>query len=452
MNVQEIDNKGLENPMICQKNEHYHQQYVYFKFSENIDEILQCITCNQDDNQMNKKIIIDQILKFPVPKIKNFPPLKEKYNQKQIKELMVNFSKESIEKIKEQIKIEIDDYYYKIEQDLIQFLLTSKKDVIQQFNEILEYPDISRFYDTNNLIDTIKSFQNKEISLEELFNKQLQMKKYFESEQKCEILLNLEEKQQEIQLQINNLKEQLTQKTDIFKQKIIINTEKIKAIQNQIIDRTNQQPQIQQQLDQYQMQQQQNQQKIQFCKSNYFLNPKNEIEITNNNKNNKNIHIHINSSQTKIKKLVHTQNLDYTKTYHIKLKINFHQQDNQSIVFYLLNPKNQDGKWTGQNLIYVNNNSKKCGALNGISKIILGQNFSEFWKDDETILNVVFNCQKQLFQIYDDQKKGFVQNFINQDLINQDVLFDKEDFIFSIKFIQYSSSDIDLNILDVQVS
>ncbi|KRW98142.1 hypothetical protein PPERSA_09082 [Pseudocohnilembus persalinus] len=372
------NNENLEEQMNCKKEEHFNQQFLFFKFSEKIDDILQCMSCIQEDPQVDKKIIIDQILKFPIYKIKNFPPQKNQKDSAEIRRILENFTKEKIEQFKNQVKDQIVEYYKKINNDLNLALQQSQKD------------------------------------------------KEFECEQKCKTVLNLELKQKEILNQIENLKEQLNKKVDIFQEKIQIKTDSVKNIQNQEKNNNSKN---------HQSQEMNNQQQIQFY--NYEQNA--EIEIKNNTRR-----IEIDNKTIKKVQKVISENLDKNKTYHFKMKINFHEQYNQNIVFYLIGSNDKNTNWLSQNYIYINTSKGACGAACGVHKIVVGQRFADFWEDDKTILNLVFNYKEISFEIYDDQKKGYIKNVIDQNKIKG------EQVVLGIRFWQNHCNKIDLSIIDVR--
>ncbi|KRX01667.1 hypothetical protein PPERSA_03751 [Pseudocohnilembus persalinus] len=374
--MQQQQNKNSQ-PMNCKNEEHFEQQFVFFKFSEKIGEILQCMSCNSEDLQNDKKIIIDQILKFPSSKIQNFPPLKNQKNCKQIQKIMENFTKEKIKQFKEYVKTQINNYYQKINQDITQVLLQSKKDVLQQFENILEFTNVSEFYDIAPVKEMIEKYQKNDIDLKQMFEQQLKMKKSFEDEKKFNIAINQEKIQNEVQNLIQNLKVQLDEKWGFLKKKF-------RRIE--INDKT----------------------KEQF-------------------------------------KLVNSELLNKNKTYHFKMKINFHQAKKQELAFFLLGSNYKDyDYWLNQNCIAINNFQGNCFAGNGEREIVEGQRFNDFWEDDVSILNVVFNYQEKLFEVFDDQRKGYVKNVINQNKINGDKV------MLGILFIQNYQSKIDLSIVDIQ--
>ncbi|KRW99976.1 hypothetical protein PPERSA_00143 [Pseudocohnilembus persalinus] len=416
------------SPMNCKIDEHFKQQYQFFKFSEMIDEILQCVSCNLEDPHNDKKIIIDQILKLPSSKIQNFPPLKNQKNCKQIQKIMENFTKDKIKQFKEYVNIQINDYYQKINEDITQVLLQSKKDVLQQFENILEFQDVSEFYDIAPVKEMIEKYQKNDIDLEQMFEQQLKMKKNFEDENKFNIAINQERIQNEVQNLIHNLKVGLDEKIEDFKERIVIKTETIKKQKEEIQD-------VQQEIPE---QNRGNQKYIQFFKQNNQYNQKQEIEIKNNSRR-----IQIDKT-TEQHKRVYSEGLEKNRTYHFKMKINFHQAKKQASVIFLLGSNDKDNEWGGQNYILINNIYGDFFAGNRESEIKEGQRFDDFWEDDVSILNVVFNYQEKLFEVFDDQRKGYVKNVINQNIINGDKV------VLGIHFLQYQQSKIDLNIVDIQ--
>ncbi|KRW98629.1 hypothetical protein PPERSA_02777 [Pseudocohnilembus persalinus] len=155
-------------------------------------------------------------------------------------------------------------------------------------------------------------------------------------------------------------------------------------------------------------------------------------------------HIQIDNKKLKKFKVVHSEALEKIKTYLFKLKIDFHQQINQYLSFCILGLDDKDSDWQGQNFILFTNEEGKCGTDNCMSEMVAGEKFEDFWKDNETILNVVLNYQEQIFEIYDDQRKGYIKNCINQNAIKS------KNVILGIEFYQEYDSKIDMTILDVQ--
>ncbi|KRX04429.1 hypothetical protein PPERSA_00198 [Pseudocohnilembus persalinus] len=392
-------------PMNCKNEKHFGQQFFFFKFSEKMDEILQCMSCNLEDPQNDKKIIIDQILKFPSSKIQNFPPLKDQKNYQKIQNIMENFTQEN------------------------QVLNQQKKDVLQQFDSILEFTNISEFYDIAPVKEMIEKYQKNNINLNELFQQQLQMKKSFEDEKKLNIAINQEKIQNEVKNLVENFQLQLDEKVEIFKEKIIINTDVMEKYKREI--ENNKQEIPQKNLG--------NQQQIQFLKSNFQYNPKQDIEIKNNSRR-----IVIDDKTTKQLKQVYSEGLEKNRTYHFKMKINFHQEKKQELSFFLLGSNDKDNLWYDQNYIVINDIDGYCLAGNGEREIKEGQRFSDFWEDDVSILNVVFNYQEKLFEVYDDQRKGYVKNVINQNKINGDKV------MLGIDLYKHCNKKFDISIIDIQ--
>ncbi|KRW98619.1 hypothetical protein PPERSA_02767 [Pseudocohnilembus persalinus] len=425
--MQQSPNK---QPMNCKKNEHLEQQFVFFKFSEKIEEILQCMSCSLEDPQVDKKMIIDQILKFPAQKIQNFPPQKDQKNCKEIKQVIENFSKEKIQQFKEYVVNQINSYYKKINQEINQVLLQQKKNIIQQFENIMQFTDVSEFYDIKPVKEMIQKYQENEIDLEKLFDQQLKMKKSLEDEKKFEITMNQLNIQNEIKNQIENMKQQLDRKLEIFQEEVVIDTNLINQYQEQV-----------QHVEQDQKQQMNESQKyLKFYKSNYNSHLKDEIQIKYNGRR-----IDIDNQTFLESKQIYSEDLEKNKTYHLQMKINFHQKNKQLLAFVLLGQNdNKDIGYQNYNIIILSNNQGKCFADEGEKEIIMGLKFADFWKDNETILNLKFNYQEKLLEIYDDKRKGYVKNVIDQNKING------EKIILGVRVIQNYNEKIDLNIVDFQ--
>ncbi|KRX04419.1 hypothetical protein PPERSA_00188 [Pseudocohnilembus persalinus] len=416
-------------PMNCKNEKYFGQQYIFFKFSEKMDKTLQCMSCSLEDPQNDKKIIIDQILKFPSSKIQNFPPLKDQENYQKIQNIMENFTQEKIKEFKEYVNTQINNYYQKIHKDLTQVLNQSKKDALQQFENILEFKDVSEFYDIAPVKEMIEKYQKNDIDLNKLFELQLKMKKSYEDEKKFDIAISQEKIQNEVKNLVENFQLQLDEKMEIFKEKININTEVIEKYKQEIQDFQQEEA----------IQNQENQQQIQFFKSNYQDNQKQEIEILNNSRS-----IEIDNQTTYENKSVYSEGLEKNRKYHFKMKINFNQAKYQELSFILLGSNDKDNYWGDQNCIFINDFQGDCGALNGEREIKEGQIFKDFWENDVSVLNVVFNYQEKLFEVYDDQRKGYIKNVINQNSINGDKV------VLGIQFFQNYQSKIDLSIVDFQ--
>ncbi|KRX06656.1 hypothetical protein PPERSA_13135 [Pseudocohnilembus persalinus] len=438
MEEKKINNQENYDPMTCTNIDHNDQEFVIFKFSDKINEILQCFDCNTEDNENNKKISINQIKKFSVTKINNFPPIKDPKKSKELRKALEICSQEKLKQFRENIINLIEGHYQKVNQDLYNFLLQSKKAVIQQFENFLEFPDISGFYDIEPLKKALDQFQNKIINLEELFDIQLKMKKEYECEKKSQIVFNMEKKQKEIENQVDQLKENLNQKAQIFKQDIVIDDRQIKNIEDQI--RTNQNNQNQQSLQQNNKKlNKQNIEQFQFFKSNYLNSEKSQIDF-------KKKIIFAESNQFQF---AHSESLDKNKSYHLKIKIKINPiiGYNKQLYFYLIGSNDKDNDWDDQNYISFKDQYGFSRPGNGNDYIQEGQDFCQFWENKESILNLVINFDQQLFELYDEQKNCYVKNIINQKKIDGELMI-------GIKCRIYKSllrfGEIELKIKDIK--
>ncbi|KRX07470.1 hypothetical protein PPERSA_11019 [Pseudocohnilembus persalinus] len=379
--------------------------------------MLRCFTCSNEDKESNKKISIEQILKLPASKIQNFPPLLDQNNDKQVRQIIENFTEEKVQHFKEYIIKQIKEHY----QQKIEILKSSQKDVIRQFDQMMEFADVSKYYNIDELKKTLNQFKNKEINLQDLFKKQLRMKEQFQNEQTVQLLLNTQKKQEEILNQLENFKLNLDKKfNDFTENSIKIDTKYLERLQSNI---------------------------KQALLGSYF---ENHIDFYKIGENQGEIQIENNSRLIKIdnltnfnQKVVHSQLMHKNRKYHFKIKINFHEKKNQQIAFFLINSNDVEKDWINENYIFISDYDGDCGANNGESSQFQGQKFSSFWKDNETVLNLVFNVDEKIFEIYDDQKKGYIKNVINSEKIQG------EKVMLGINFYQVFKNKIDLTITDI---
>ncbi|KRX09763.1 hypothetical protein PPERSA_02635 [Pseudocohnilembus persalinus] len=432
--------------MSCPIKEHDEQPYIFFKFSEQKNEILQCMFCNLEDPQVNKKIAINQLLNQPIWKIKNFPPLKDQKEDVKIKKILENCTKEEIKKFKEKILSDIDLYYKKIANDLLNGIAQSKKYSKEQFEKYFQFVEIDEIYNIEPLKNSLKQFQQNQINLDQLFNIQLNLKKDFEQEQKPKIVNNQEKIRQEINNQFNSLKQQLNQKVNQFNQQITLNNN---IIQQQIINiqqpaqnnnnnnnnnhniNQNINPNNNKNIQQYPMN---------FYKSQDQCNSQNEIQITNNSRK-----IEFDNKSSKAKK-IYSQSLDKEKTYHLKIKIDLQGSKKSYLDFRLISSEEKDSDWFGYNYLFINDSQGNCGSNNYQNLTKQGIKFSEFMEDNKTVFNVVFNYQDKLFEVYDDEKKAQLIQIIDWQKT-------KQDFVFGIQFCQNYNQPYPkcrLEIIDIQ--
>ncbi|KRX02100.1 hypothetical protein PPERSA_03162 [Pseudocohnilembus persalinus] len=172
--------------MSCPKQEHDEQPYIFFKFSEQKNEILQCMYCSLED--LNKKIAIDQLLNQPIWKIKNFPPLKDQKEDVKIKKILENCTKEEIKKFKETILSDIDLYYEKIINDLLNGIAQSKKYSKEQFEKYFQFVEIDEIYNIEPLKNSIKTieFDNQTYNVKLIYSQSLDKEKTYHLKMKID--------------------------------------------------------------------------------------------------------------------------------------------------------------------------------------------------------------------------------------------------------------------------
>ncbi|KRX03818.1 hypothetical protein PPERSA_04613 [Pseudocohnilembus persalinus] len=437
-----------ENKLICPKTGHENSPYLYFKFSEDKNEILQCVHCNIQDQQNDKKIILEQLLQQPIWKIKNFPPLQSKEKQKSIQNTMINFSPEKYNQIKDKIKKQINKYYEDLLAELVMALEISKKDIFQQFDNLFNKSDIYKIYDMDILKKKLKQFQNQESYLDDLFKIQLDLKNKFECEKNIKIATNQEIAYKQIICKMDNLYKELNLKCEQFIQDLQINIDKLDSEQDVNFNfqqrffnffKKKQTLKIQD-TDQDKENAGPDNDSNQRNSSNLKLKKKlkDEIEIKHNNKI-----IIFNDKKIAVQKSVYSEPLDKNKKYHFRFKLNLQQQKHQQITFTLLGAEDKDKFWGEQNYIFLTNSVGNCGAVNGESVVKEGSKFSTFMQDDETIFNLIVNYHQNLFELYDDERKGYVKNQIDKNKIQG------EELLLGITVCQFHLKKIFISFLDI---
>ncbi|KRW99831.1 hypothetical protein PPERSA_10950 [Pseudocohnilembus persalinus] len=429
-----------------------------------MEEILQCINCNSFDNQNDKKLIIEQILNFPVHKVQNFPPVSDQNQGQQIRKIMENYSQEKIKKFREQIDNQIDGYYKKILEELSQILSQQKVEVKKQFELFFKFTDFSEIYNVDQLKKSLLQYQKKEIDLEELFEIQKEIKKKFEQEEFLKMAFAQEKIQDEIQKQLGNLELLLDQKLAIFKEDISVNKEEIFGIQKEI--------QFAQQGQNEEIQKNQknkeNKENLQENQGKSQIGSKNSLELSKTGTRNKTIQffkskyghqqkkIIIGNNYRKISfyqgqyhsKQVFSEKLEKNLRYHFRIKADFYGNNYQNVQFFLLDEGEKDKQFVSCNGIQISDRAGNWGNnFMNVKKVKEGLGFAGFLRDGQSVLNVVFNCQQKVFEVYDDEKKGYVRIELDLGLIGGDFC------LFGIQVYQDEDKQyLDFNIIDVIVS
>ncbi|KRX03816.1 hypothetical protein PPERSA_04611 [Pseudocohnilembus persalinus] len=389
-----MQQKQNQSQIHCQKKEHDNCPLAYFQFSDDKNKIFKCMLCILDDPDKENIILIDQLITNPVWQVKNYPPLKNKKLQQQMKEnLKIQDSdqdKEWINKLKANINEQIVFQYKKIGDQLFKSLKILEKQTLQQFEKMFSGINITSFFNFNTFKKQIQEYQTNQINLDQLFQNQLKMQKQLEEfEFKYKSFKYDQQKiQNYLENEIQNLKQQLEKKLVAFQLDLEIDSDLIQKLsQNNLI----------------------------LTKSDFPY--KDEIKIENKENNTQILKFDCQSIGRP--KQVYSQPLDKNKTYHLKIKFNLFNQKQQFLSFNLLGSENKDIQWYGQNYIGMAHYS---GARNTIKQFKKGQNFYDFFENDQTVFNIIFNFNQKLLKIYDDENRGEIQAVIDQKQIQGDLL------------------------------
>ncbi|KRX06443.1 hypothetical protein PPERSA_05056 [Pseudocohnilembus persalinus] len=374
-----------------EKQNHDEAVIQYFIFSNNKQEILQCLYCVDEDQNNKKKIILDQFMAEPIWKIRNIPYLNDKEKEKQVRKQLENNTPEKIAAFKKDILQQIEKVYHNSKEKLLQALNKQKKDIIQQFELLLEKVNTHQLYDIETLKKAINNLSEEKITLDDLFKIQLEIKDQFESQKQADLVLTQEKNCQNLQNQVNQLQQQLEKRIQELDENM---EEDVHLIFN-----NNNKPNTKNTNNNQQQQQQQiistpqktdNKNSIQFYKSNFRSDKFNLDEITisnqnNNSNNNKQTSITFDKKTIQCWKQAYSQVLDKNKTHHLKFKIDYHGTKNQQVLFSLLDQTNKDEQYLYYNYIYISDYPGNYGSKNGVIVEKKGKSISEFMRDNETI-------------------------------------------------------------------
>ncbi|KRX04798.1 hypothetical protein PPERSA_06432 [Pseudocohnilembus persalinus] len=394
----------------CKKQGHRNSPLLYFKFSEEMDKILQCSYCMlNDQKELYTKNIIDDILNNNLWEIQNFPPHQDERMQERLQEAIKNTQKQSIDEFKQKITYQINHYYDKKEQELVNLVKQQKQQVLSEFEQIFQILKPFNTYNLDRLKESLTSFFQEKIDIGILYEVQLELKKQFQYQDNIDEILQNNEFQNKTQQQLESFKKQLNKQIESFKQQL-----KIKI-------------------------QQPNKINFNFNKSDIFSEVKKEINLSTDE--DKNQIIEYDDKTIKRFKQIYSNNLNKDKTYNIKLKINFNGEIKQCLRFALLDFKNRNKDYQKENSIILFHHNGACEAEKGIRADFQGQKFFEFFQDDQTVFNIIINFGNKQFEIYDSEKKCYIKNEIDQAKIPGEL-------VFGIFFFQGFQQKAKLSILD----
>ncbi|KRX06247.1 hypothetical protein PPERSA_06129 [Pseudocohnilembus persalinus] len=143
---------------------------------------------------------------------------------------------------------------------------------------------------------------------------------------------------------------------------------------------------------------------------------------------------------------IYSENLQEKIEYHLRFTMDTKNNEKQTeLVFSLTSGDFQDSKdlRTDQH-IYVFNGNDNSQAKRGVFQIEGKKNFYEFFKDKQTIINVVLNIKKKTMEIYDDDKISYQKlNFKKYTGNNFG------DWILGITYKQYINNEqVDIQFMD----
>ncbi|KRX01830.1 hypothetical protein PPERSA_00540 [Pseudocohnilembus persalinus] len=372
----------MQQNKVCQKVGH-NLEYQYINWTDRLEFILQCPKCIIEEQFSNfRKTLISDILSEnqKESQVQNWPPLVEKNQTKFINSMFKcseqNPSEENLFNFK--IQQQIDNFFNDFQVNLCLALNKIKKDVKikfeNQINELyqqnrnrglMNIEEIIHTFKINQLKYILKQFIDNKINIDQFFQFHQSENEVFKHNNLVDQIDNLMTKQMEIDQQFQRLKEEIDNPLSILQKYEFI-------IKKQI--------------------------NLGFQKSNY-KNQSNNFHIAQDNKK-----IIFNAQSYYNKKQVYSKILEKQKNYHIKIRIDTKGTiKNQGFFFGINTQQIKDQAMNKTNCIYAfikesyiigSQHLKREGILN---------TFTEFFKDNETVLNIIFNINKKQFEIFDDQ-------------------------------------------------
>ncbi|KRX08592.1 hypothetical protein PPERSA_01845 [Pseudocohnilembus persalinus] len=429
----------------CKKEGHQCQKYLYLNMSsENKNDLFFCPTCIQEKyldqgeiQQKNQKTL--QIKQLKNDKLKKedligWPPIQEQDHQKIYQnhtKMLEKYGQEN-QCIFNYYKEKVNDFYLKLKTQILEEIRKQQKETIIQLENYCEnyFQNLNSNQDFINLQETIKlfdikdfrekfqEFQKKKIDIDQFFDyKQQQNSKVYNNNKIYNSLQTQQEKVEELKKELEKEFAQVNESLNSFKKQM----PNIKAI-----NKTQQQYK--------QQQQQKKQQQLKLYKSDYDKTyNEGNFEIDNDART---IKLKTNGQKT----YIYSENLKREKEYHLRFtmdtKNNF---KNIRLAFSLTsgnekNSKNLETDHYVRLINYMSNSFAEGGEFQ-----VIGKKFKQFFKDNETIVNLVFNIENKMMEIYDDNR------FSYQKLIfDEDEKFDE--WILGIFYYQRYSNYSEVNI------
>ncbi|KRW99283.1 hypothetical protein PPERSA_07055 [Pseudocohnilembus persalinus] len=391
-----------QNQLLCKKKDHLQLKYIFFNYSsDQMENLFYCPICitqeqfqKQNGYQQNKNVLgieLIQNLELKQDKIAGWPPIKDKPNQKiyqdskiflkdygfkyssilnNLKEKIMNFYDDFQLKINTQIQNQKKDTIIQLEK-YCQNIFTSQNQETEQ-NKVQEL--ISKF-DIQILREKLQEFEKSKVNINKLYQfKQEQNEEIFNNAEifssLADQLEKIKEINQELQKQFTKIQE-LILPFENFKINLdIVNQNSIQKLFN-------------------------------FYKNSYNnQNNSNNFEVENDNRiikfNNNNY------------SCIYSENLRKDKKYHLQFKIDFKNHvQNMLLHFSLTSEKDKETKdLYKENVITIFNQQNQSEATGGEFQK-QGKEFYEFFNDNQTIINLVFNIQEKYMELYDDEKVSY---------------------------------------------
>ncbi|KRX05469.1 hypothetical protein PPERSA_04506 [Pseudocohnilembus persalinus] len=403
--------------MQCKKEGHQNLKFLYLNMSsENKENLFLCPVCvqqmfnNQEEiPQINKQNLIIKQLKNEQIKTENligWPPIKNKNHQK-IYQTHQQFIKEfglKNENFFNYFQRKINDFYQNLENQIkIEIQILQKETIIQLEDYCNNYyqnqnpnqiyqniQEIIKLFDVKDLRQKFQEYQQENIELNQLFDyKQQQNSRVYNNQNIYQSLQNQYKNAEELKKDLENEFNKIREPIDSIKQYLLNIKTKIKYYPYQ--------------------------QQLKLYKSDYNYNyNKGNFEIDNEART---IKFQINKWTC-----IYSENLEQENEYHLRFTMDTkNNQKNIYLAFSLTSGDQKNSKdLKTDHYVRVFNWSSNSFASGGEFQVEGRQNFHEFFKDNQTVMNLVFHIDKKLMEIYDDdrisyQRLNFSNNINNYD-------------------------------------
>ncbi|KRX03397.1 hypothetical protein PPERSA_08139 [Pseudocohnilembus persalinus] len=154
---------------------------------------------------------------------------------------------------------------------------------------------------------------------------------------------------------------------------------------------------------------------------NFFKDKIGTFEIDNQNQK-----IIFKKENSRFSKFVYSDKLQQDQNYHLRLKLDLaNQVANTDLGFIFTNQeyKNTDLFGFNYRMYPFYKQNKAYGQGRYLLYMMEGKQFFEFFQDNQTVVNFVFNIEKCLFEIYDDQKIFYMKAEVTQKINYQNLIF-----------------------------